>query len=215
MMLTPNGRYFVAFRSGGMLATLAACCLGLGLALALGTDSRSLFRPDDGANPEWQRSRDLEAQRVAILYRVNSKCSLAVEVLEGRLGLLEAAGRFRALDRQCPAYVSDPRQAHLVETEAERYCRSVIAVVRMMPHHRPDTQAGVTGRLEAELRRHLERGDLRLPEEPDDKDKKTDKDIRKAKSPLGKLEGWNRPTVLLGSAGLLLAGQWQNIGGAG
>jgi hypothetical protein len=40
-------------------------------------------------------------------------------------------------------------------------------------------------------------------------------DVRKAKSPLGKREDWSRPTVLLGSAGLLLAGQWQLIGGAG
>jgi hypothetical protein len=40
-------------------------------------------------------------------------------------------------------------------------------------------------------------------------------DVRKAKSPFGNLEDWHRPTVLLGSAGLLLAGQWQLIGGAG
>ena len=43
----------------------------------------------------------------------------------------------------------------------------------------------------------------------------SDVDVTKAKSPFGKLEDWNRPTVLLGSAGLLLAGQWQIIGGAG
>jgi hypothetical protein len=42
-----------------------------------------------------------------------------------------------------------------------------------------------------------------------------DTDVRKAKSPFGKLEDWQKPTVLLGSAGLLLAGQWQIIGGAG
>ena len=36
-----------------------------------------------------------------------------------------------------------------------------------------------------------------------------------AKSPFGKLEDWSKPTVLLGSAGLLLATQWQLIGGAG
>ena len=40
-------------------------------------------------------------------------------------------------------------------------------------------------------------------------------DVRKAQSPFGKLEDWHKPTVLLGSAGLLLAGQWQLIGGAG
>ena len=39
--------------------------------------------------------------------------------------------------------------------------------------------------------------------------------VDKAVSPLGKLEDWSKPTVLLGSAGLFMAGQWQLIGGAG
>jgi len=39
--------------------------------------------------------------------------------------------------------------------------------------------------------------------------------VDKASSPFGKLEDWLRPTVLLGSAGLFMAGQWQLIGGAG
>lgn len=34
-------------------------------------------------------------------------------------------------------------------------------------------------------------------------------------SPLGKLEDWDMPTVFLGSAGLLIAGPWYVIGGAG
>jgi len=40
-------------------------------------------------------------------------------------------------------------------------------------------------------------------------------DLRKATSPFGKVEEWTRPTVLLDSAGLIMAGQWQIIGGAG
>jgi len=39
--------------------------------------------------------------------------------------------------------------------------------------------------------------------------------VDKAVSPFGKLEDWSKPTVLLGSAGLFLAGQWQLVGGAG
>src|SRR5829696_7441983 len=39
--------------------------------------------------------------------------------------------------------------------------------------------------------------------------------VDKAVSPFGKLEDWSKPTVLLGSAGLFMAGQWQLIGGAG
>jgi hypothetical protein len=34
-------------------------------------------------------------------------------------------------------------------------------------------------------------------------------------SPLGDLESWDKPMVLLGSAGLMLAGPWSIIGGAG
>lgn len=34
-------------------------------------------------------------------------------------------------------------------------------------------------------------------------------------SPLGSREDWSKPTVLLGSAGHLLAGPWQVIGGSG
>jgi hypothetical protein len=42
-----------------------------------------------------------------------------------------------------------------------------------------------------------------------------DQDARQGKSPLGQRENWSRPTVLLDSAGLLLAGPWQFIGKAG
>src|SRR5262245_51322912 len=40
-------------------------------------------------------------------------------------------------------------------------------------------------------------------------------EVDKVTSPFGKLEDWSKPTVLLGSAGLFMAGQWQLIGGAG
>jgi len=43
----------------------------------------------------------------------------------------------------------------------------------------------------------------------------SDSQLAKTPSPLGKIEEWSTPTVLLNSAGLLMAGQWQIIGGAG
>jgi hypothetical protein len=39
--------------------------------------------------------------------------------------------------------------------------------------------------------------------------------LKETAPPFGKPEEWSKPTVLLGSAGLLLAGQWQIMGGAG
>jgi hypothetical protein len=43
----------------------------------------------------------------------------------------------------------------------------------------------------------------------------TDTDSEKAVSPLGPRLQWSKPTVLLGSAGHLLATPWEIIGGAG
>ena len=42
-----------------------------------------------------------------------------------------------------------------------------------------------------------------------------DSDMLKTAVPFGRLENWTKPTVLLNSAGLLVAGHWQLIGGAG
>jgi hypothetical protein len=43
----------------------------------------------------------------------------------------------------------------------------------------------------------------------------SDGDLQKGPVPLGRFEDWSKPTVLLNSAGLLVAGHWQIIGGAG
>ena len=42
-----------------------------------------------------------------------------------------------------------------------------------------------------------------------------ERDSDKYSSPLGNLDAWNTPTVLLGSAGHLIAGPWYVVGGAG
>jgi len=43
----------------------------------------------------------------------------------------------------------------------------------------------------------------------------SDSPLKETPIPFGKLETWSKPTVLFAHAGLLLAGQWQTIGGAG
>ena len=43
----------------------------------------------------------------------------------------------------------------------------------------------------------------------------SDSDLAKTALPFGRLEDWSKPTVLLNHSGLLVAGQWQLIGGAG
>ena len=42
-----------------------------------------------------------------------------------------------------------------------------------------------------------------------------DTPVAKADSPLGPRDVWSTPTVLLGSAGLLLASSWEILGGGG
>jgi hypothetical protein len=139
---------------------------GLFLAFGPGTDRWPWSGWNSDAEQEWQRSRNLEEQRAEILRRVHTKYYLAGDVAEGRLGLLEAAALFRDLDRQWPALEPDPRHAHLGITEEERYCRAVIGLVRLTLHDRAEGGAAVVERLEAELRSHLERGNLRLPAHP-------------------------------------------------
>jgi hypothetical protein len=43
----------------------------------------------------------------------------------------------------------------------------------------------------------------------------SDSKLDKTSVPLGKLESWSKPTVLLNHAGLLAGGHWEIIGGAG
>jgi hypothetical protein len=43
----------------------------------------------------------------------------------------------------------------------------------------------------------------------------SDSALAQTPAPLGKREAWSKPTVLLNSAGLLIAGHWQVLGGAG
>jgi hypothetical protein len=43
----------------------------------------------------------------------------------------------------------------------------------------------------------------------------SDSELVKTSVPFGRLEEWSKPTVLLNSAGLLVAGKWQLMGGAG
>jgi hypothetical protein len=157
-MSGPNRRFLTGFCFCGAFTSLVIWCLILTLR---GTHRWPSSVPDEPVESEWQRSQDLEALRQAILNRVDTRLRLTVEVVEGRLGLLEAAGRFRDLDKEWPAL--EPRRALRGATDEERYCRVVIATVESFLYDRPQMRTAVIERLEAELRGYLGRGDLRLP----------------------------------------------------
>src|SRR5262245_19208054 len=131
--------------------------VGLLFAVTAGVDSLSESNGRFGA--------DRDGKREAILARVAARAAIVEEVLAERMSLLEAAAHFRNLDHGPPPILWDRfRTYYPGDSDEERHCYEVIGNVRA----RVEDQGGRRGeqvlRLEAELRQHLERGTLRLPE---------------------------------------------------
>jgi hypothetical protein len=148
----------------GAVAVLLACAVAW--AWVHGTDRPAGPGPDDDADPEAARGRKLVEAWQGVKRRIAEKERLAREVAEGRLGLLEAAARFRDLDRQPPEFHWEAfRRTVPGASDEERHCREVIGFVRGLLLDQPGADAAVPYRLEAELRARLDRGDLSLPEE--------------------------------------------------
>jgi hypothetical protein len=147
----------------GGLAVLVACCLVL--VFAPGPDRAPLLGPYGADDPEVRRGWELDQQCAAAVRRANDKCRLAVAAAEGRLGLLEAAARFRDLDQQPPVIApAIVRRVYPGVSDEERYCRQVISHAYSAPGRRDATRAAGVARLEVELCERLNNGDLRLPE---------------------------------------------------
>jgi hypothetical protein len=120
------------------------------------------------SDPETERSRRLDERLGTVLRCCSEERRLAREVVAGRLGLVEAAGRFRDLTADEPTFNRESfRRAYPGGSDEERYCRQVIAFVRVALSEQPGADPSVVGCLEAELQDRLERGDLSLPG-PDD-----------------------------------------------
>jgi hypothetical protein len=64
-----------------------------------------------------------------VLDRLYRKRAVTQELLAGRLGLLEAAARFRALDGASPSFHRGRFRAAYPGGDEERHCREVIARV--------------------------------------------------------------------------------------
>ena len=133
---------------------------GVGLAVLRGTDFGAL--PDDRPRERPGQGPDDTFARVA--ERCTQKRRLAEEVIDGRLGLLEAARRYRDLDEQPPPFYWEAfRRTYPGASDDERHCRNVIGYVGTALQDRPDADPALVARLEAELEDLLRRGDLRLP----------------------------------------------------
>jgi hypothetical protein len=141
------------------LSVLCLVVVGLlfGIAAWVASFSESNERPGEAG--EWLRK--------ALLARVAARAVIVEEILAERMSLLEAAACFRDLDHGPPPILWDRFRAFYPgDSDDERHCHEVIENVRV----RVEVQGGQGRqqvlRLEAELRQHLERGTLRLPETP-------------------------------------------------
>lgn len=116
---------------------------------------------EDEAAREARLDREL---RVA-LARIDAKTKVIRQVLAGRMGLLEAAARFRDINAEpadCPC--REDHLAPLGASRGENLCRQVISWARHQAQEEGSAARATVDRLEAELQVLLARdGDVRLP----------------------------------------------------
>jgi hypothetical protein len=124
--------------------------------------------PDDTAlKDELRRADELEREREVIGQRIKEKVRISAQVRAGQLTLLQAAARFRALDRDLGAFPwAAFRRLNPGGTDEERHCREVIGwVAADMANAEPSRTREVCSALERELQLCLQRGPLCLPDE--------------------------------------------------
>jgi hypothetical protein len=117
----------------------------------------------DGPAPD-----DYDVAMAALVRSEEGKAAAVEEVAAGRLSLVEAAARFRALEAGRPRnrYCRPAHELYPGDSEGERLCREVIAHVeaRLAPQGRARARQ-FAARLEAELGELLARdGTVRLPD---------------------------------------------------
>jgi hypothetical protein len=140
---------------------LTACCT----AVALRHEETFWTGPptEDESAPEVQAGGKPSGEVAAIARRIEEKDRLAAALVDGRLTLLEAAARYQELNEAPPRLHWDRfRPADPATSDEQRHCQEVIHFVRAVLAARGDTQGALADRLEAEVREHLARGDLRL-----------------------------------------------------
>jgi hypothetical protein len=136
----------------------------LAVLFTAGTETWGPPTPAGENGPAAPGPAEVDRPVMAILHGAAEKRRLAVEVADGRLGLLEAAAHFRAIDRQTPQFsLTGFRTGLAGACDEERYCREVIGYLRWSQPAPVTDGTDRVGLLEAELRELLDRGDLQLP----------------------------------------------------
>jgi hypothetical protein len=108
---------------------------------------------------------ELERRRQIFLLRDDGKFRATMDLLAGRLTLVQAAARFRAVEAGLPVTWA-PRPGAPGPAGDERLCRLVIELaVGWVKRNEPELASEVAARLEAELERHREAdGTIHLPD---------------------------------------------------
>jgi hypothetical protein len=146
---------------------------GWGLLLGAGLLAGGLVAADRAGGRREEaaarRNAELDCFREAAAARLAAKERLSAAVLEGRLTLLEAAARFRALNQtRCDPCWASWQSPFPGRSDEEHVCREVISWVGgQARQHDPCLGAVTCARLEEELEALLRQGPLRLPDLPE------------------------------------------------
>jgi hypothetical protein len=106
-----------------------------------------------------QEQREFDQTNVslnAVSARLGSRARITDAVIEGQIGLHEAAARFRDLNETALPHSVDLRDCYAGDSEEERCCRQVMAWVTTRLEQKSTAEAEmVTERLEEEFREYL------------------------------------------------------------
>ena len=137
------------------MTTRPALLLGLpaslALALWLASASREEARLRANLVTMAGEAEAMDYDRDALLSRMALKRALVDDLVDGRLTLAEATGRFRALNRGHPAITNAIRWKHPGRTDEESQARNLVANVLVVLDD-PTDRARIRDRLGAEFR---------------------------------------------------------------
>jgi hypothetical protein len=93
----------------------------------------------------------------AVLQGLQQKQAIINQVIEGRLALWEAVGRFQAAHQAARLCLETATGVPSHSIDGETVCRQIIGWVHLALSDRPEQADRVSERLETELREHLKK----------------------------------------------------------
>jgi hypothetical protein len=98
----------------------------------------------------------------AVLQGLQQKQAIINQVIEGRLALWDAAGRFQAAHQAARLCLETATGVPSHSIDGEAVCRQIIGWVHLVLSDRPEQADRVSERLEGELREHLTKNAVAL-----------------------------------------------------